>query len=64
MNRARELKAKALENDREKIVAYLNTEEYRGFQFRPGDDEKTFLGDEGRRTHRPKGKFKDAEKFL
>lgn len=61
LERARELKAKALENDREKIVAYLNTEEYRGFQFRPEDDEKLFSAMKASDSQ-ARGKFKDAEK--
>lgn len=37
---ARELKAKALATDREKIVAYLNTEEYKSGLTTAGDEEK------------------------
>lgn len=40
---ARELKAKALATDREKIVAYLNTEEYRGGQSGPGEEDKLLV---------------------
>jgi tetratricopeptide (TPR) repeat protein len=40
LERARELKAKALATDRERIVAYLNTEEYRGAQPGPAAEEK------------------------
>ncbi|HJQ69231.1 MAG TPA: tetratricopeptide repeat protein [Blastocatellia bacterium] len=63
LERARELKAKALENDRQKIVAYLNTEEYRGFQFRPEDDEKLF-GAIKSADSKAKERFKEAEKFF
>jgi tetratricopeptide (TPR) repeat protein len=37
---SRELKAKALATDREKIVAYLKTEEYKGAQPGSGDQDK------------------------
>jgi tetratricopeptide (TPR) repeat protein len=37
---ARDLKAKALATDREKIVAYLNTEEYKGAHLRAAEEEK------------------------
>ena len=40
LERARELKAKALATDRERIVAYLNTEEYRGSQAGPPAEDK------------------------
>ena len=63
LERARELKAKALENDRQKIDAYLNTEEYRGFQFRPEDDEK-LLSAMNTPDVRAREKFKDSEKLL
>ncbi len=63
LERARELKAKALENDRQKIDAYLNAEEYRGFQFRPEGDEK-LLPPMNTSDAKAREKFKDAEKFF
>jgi tetratricopeptide (TPR) repeat protein len=63
LERASELKAKALENDRQKIDAYLNTEEYRGFRFSP-EEEQRALSATGAPERKAKEKFKASEKFL
>ncbi|MCI0489266.1 MAG: tetratricopeptide repeat protein [Blastocatellia bacterium] len=57
---ARKLKAKELATDREKIVAYLNTEEFRGAQLDSETEEK-ILSATGRPDAQAKEKFKESE---
>jgi tetratricopeptide (TPR) repeat protein len=59
---AKELKAKALATDREKIVAYLKTEEYRAGQSDPGDEDR-ILSAINSSDAKVKEKFKDSEVF-
>jgi tetratricopeptide (TPR) repeat protein len=59
---ARELKAKALATDREKIVAYLKTEEYRAGQSEPGDEDKV-LSTTNNSDAKTREKLKDSEVF-
>ena len=62
LERSRELKAKELATDRDKIVAYLKTEEYKGANTGAGSEEKVLSALSATQA-KAGGKFKESEIF-